>query len=99
APEFVPVLIEADARWEQPVVRLLSEARGAELLRPEVDVEAQAGIVVRLVDGLGLRSWLTGGWGPARRQLTHHLASLMSDPDAERQLLELAETPLVAAAR
>ena len=98
-PAFVPVLIEVDARWEQQVLRLLYEARGAELLRPEVEVEAQAGIVVRLIDGLGLRSWLTGGWDAARRQLTHHLASLMSDPDAERQLLELAETPLAAAAR
>jgi AcrR family transcriptional regulator len=98
-PEFVPVLIAVDARWEQQVLRLLYEARGAELLRPEIDVEAQAGIVVRLVDGLGLRSWLTGGWGLARRQLTHHLASLMSDPDAEQQLLELAETPLAEVAR
>ena len=98
-PEFVPVLIEVDARWEQQVLRLLYEARGAELLRPDVDVEAQAGILVRLVDGLGLRSWLTGGWGPARRQLAHHLASLMSDPEAENRLLELAERPLVEPAR
>ncbi|HEX5193907.1 MAG TPA: TetR/AcrR family transcriptional regulator [Solirubrobacteraceae bacterium] len=98
-PEFVPVLIEVDARWERQVLRLLYEARGAGLLRAEVDVELQAGIVVRLIDGLGLRSWLSGGWDPARRQLTHHVASLMSDPDAERRLLELAETPLAEAAR
>jgi AcrR family transcriptional regulator len=98
-PEFVPVLIEVDARWEQQVLRLLYEARGAGLLRPEVDVEMQAGIVVRLIDGVGLRSWLTDGWGAARRQLTHHLASLMSDPEAEQRLLELAERPLTEAAR
>jgi AcrR family transcriptional regulator len=92
-PEFVTVLIEVDARWEQQVLRLLYEARGAGLLRPEVDVEAQAGIVVRLIDGLGLRAWLTGGWATARRQLTQHLVSLMSDPEIEDQLLELAERP------
>jgi AcrR family transcriptional regulator len=97
-PEFVPVLIEVDARWEQQVLRLLYEARGAGLLRPEVDVEMQAGIVVRLIDGVGLRSWLTDGWGAARRQLTHHLASLMSDPEAEQRLLELAERPLTEVA-
>jgi AcrR family transcriptional regulator len=98
-PDFVAVLIEVDARWEQQVLRLLHEARGAELLDPGVDAEIQAGTIVRLIDGLGLRSWLTGGWGLARRQLTNHLAALMSDPDAEAGLLSLAERPLADAER
>lgn len=98
-PNFVPVLVEIDGRWEQQVLALLHEARDTELLHPEVDVEAQAEIVVRLIDGLGLRAWLTDGWGPARRGLAHHLASLMRDPDAERRLLERAELPLAEAAR
>jgi AcrR family transcriptional regulator len=98
-PQFVPVLIEVDARWEQQVLRLLYEARGAELLDPGVDVEIQAGTIVRLIDGLGLRSWLTGGWGLARRQLTGHLTALMNDADAESQLLALAELPVADAER
>jgi AcrR family transcriptional regulator len=88
---FVPVLIEVDARWEQQLVGLLFEARGAELLHPGIDAEIHAGILVRLIDGLGLRSWLTGDWGLGRRQLTGHLASLMREPGAEQRLLELAE--------
>src|ERR1700761_3830158 len=34
-PDFVPVLIEVDARWEQQVLRLLYEVRGAGLLRTD----------------------------------------------------------------
>lgn len=98
APEFVPVLTEVDARWEQQVARLLTEAREAGLLSAGVDVALEAGIIVRLIDGLGLRSWLTGDWELARRQLTHHLGSLMREPAVESELLALSQLPSPAAA-
>lgn len=91
APEFVPVLTEVDARWEQQVVGLLTEARDAGLLAAGIDIEFEAGIIVRLIDGLGLRSWLTGDWEVARRQLTHHLGSLMREPDLKSELLQLSQ--------
>lgn len=99
APEFVPVLEEVDARWEQQLLSLLHEARGAELLDPSVAVEPQAAILVRLIDGLGLRSWLTGDWDLGRRQLVHHLASLMRAEDAEARLLQRSERAPAGAAR
>ena len=46
------------------------------LIRADLDIATEAAVFARLVDGLGLRSSLSGRWTAARRQLVHHLATL-----------------------
>jgi AcrR family transcriptional regulator len=86
-PEFAAQLVATDARWEQLIADVLRSARDAGLLRSDLDVETQAGIFARLVDGAGLRAWLSGDWGKARRQVVGHLAAL-GMPKSMRTKLE-----------
>ena len=41
-----------------------------------LDLDMEAAVLARLVDGLGLRAWLSGSWEQARSLLIGHLASL-----------------------
>jgi AcrR family transcriptional regulator len=73
---FVAELEAADALWEEEIRAMLERVRDEGLLPPAIDVDIQAAVLARLVDGLGLRAWLSGGWEPARNLLIGHLASL-----------------------
>jgi TetR/AcrR family transcriptional regulator, transcriptional repressor of bet genes len=74
--DFAEQLVATDARWEELIAGVLRRARDGGLLRPDLDVETHAGILARLIDGAGLRAWLSGDWAKARRQVVGHLAAL-----------------------
>jgi AcrR family transcriptional regulator len=75
-PEFARRLVATDALWEGMIREVLAEARGAGLVRAGLDIAAEANVLARLVDGLGLRAWLSGGWEQARARLADHLGTL-----------------------
>ena len=73
---FADVLVAMDTVWERRIAEVLGAARAAALLHGELDVALEATVLARLVDGLGIRAWLTGEWTAARRFLVGHLRSL-----------------------
>lgn len=89
---FMIELDATDAMWEAEIRAMLQRLEDDGLVPAEVDPAAEAKVLARLVDGLGLRAWLTGGWEPARKLLVGHLASLglpaplvaeLCEPDGE----------------
>jgi AcrR family transcriptional regulator len=75
APEFAAQLVETDAAWEHEIRGVLERGREAGLLL-NVDAASEAAVLVRLIDGLGLRAWLGGNWEDARARLVHHMGTL-----------------------
>jgi AcrR family transcriptional regulator len=83
-PEFAAQLIETDALWEQEIRDVLERTRKAGAIR-DINVIVEARLLARLIDGLGLRAWLSGRWPEARGELLAHLANLgVSDSVLER---------------
>jgi AcrR family transcriptional regulator len=74
--EFAAVIEPTDALWVREIEQVLSRLIDGAILRPDVDAAAQAVILGRLVDGLGIRAWLSGDWEQARSVLLVHLRSL-----------------------
>ena len=74
-PEFAVQLVATDALWEAEIRAALRSARAAGVIGA-VDVDVEAAVLARLIDGLGLRAWLSGRWAEARRLLVRHLATL-----------------------
>ncbi|MEX1264920.1 MAG: TetR family transcriptional regulator C-terminal domain-containing protein [Actinomycetota bacterium] len=75
--EFAGEIFRADtALWEQELCGVVGSLQRAGLIRSEVVPEIEATIINRLMDGLGLRAWLTGRWDEARRHFVMHLASV-----------------------
>lgn len=74
--DFAQQLVDTDRRWEELIADVLRRSRDDGLLRADLDVAAHAGILARLIDGAGLRAWLTGDWAKARRQVVRHLGAL-----------------------
>jgi AcrR family transcriptional regulator len=89
---FARQLVETDARWEAEIRGVLERA-AAEGLLVGVDPAAEATLLARLVDGLGLRAWLSGRWDDARRRLAAHLARLAADPTLGARLRGAADDP------
>jgi AcrR family transcriptional regulator len=85
-PEFAAQLVATDALWEAEIRRVLERAR-AEGIIDAIDVEVEAPVLARLIDGLGLRAWLSGRWTEARWLLVRHLATLgVTEPLLGRML-------------
>jgi AcrR family transcriptional regulator len=74
-PEFAAQLVETDAEWERQIRGVLERGREAGLLT-NVDAAAEAAVLVRLIDGLGLRAWIGDSWQDARARLVHHMGTL-----------------------
>ena len=72
---FAAELVETDAAWEREIRGILGRAREAGLLA-NVDAAAEAAVLARLIDGLGLRAWLGDSWQDARGRLVHHMGTL-----------------------
>src|SRR5439155_25749723 len=72
---FAEQLVETDALWEQEIRVVLEELKASGLAR-DVDVDVETPVLARLIDGLGLRAWLSGRWPEACRQLVLHLETL-----------------------
>jgi AcrR family transcriptional regulator len=74
--DFMAELEAADALWEREIHAMLRRVRDEGFLPAGLDLEMEAAVLARLVDGLGLRAWLSGAWDQARSLLIGHLASL-----------------------
>lgn len=74
-PAFAAQLVDTDALWEREIRQVLERARAAGLLG-EIDAAAEAAVLARLIDGLGLRAWLSGRWEDARERLVYHMGTL-----------------------
>ncbi len=72
---FAAQLVETDAAWEREIRGVLLRAREAGLLA-NIDAAAEAAVLARLIDGLGLRAWLSDSWQDARARLVHHMGTL-----------------------
>src|SRR6185369_495006 len=79
---------DSDSAWERFVRDALARADDAGLIRAGLDIDTEAAVFARLVDGLGLRSSLSGRWTAARRQLVHHMATLGVSESLLVQMLE-----------
>jgi hypothetical protein len=91
-PDFAAQLVATDALWEAEVRGVLESARAAGVIRA-IDINVEAPALARLIDGLGLRAWLSGRWAEARQLLVRHLATLgVTDPLLDR-LLRLPPEP------
>jgi AcrR family transcriptional regulator len=86
--EFAERLVDSDVAWERFVRDVLERASGAGLISTDLDIDTEAAVFARLVDGLGLRSSLSGRWEAARRQLVHHMQTLRVSDDLLAQMLE-----------
>ncbi len=73
---FGAELEAADALWEREIHAMLGRVRDEGFLPADLDLDMEAAVLARLVDGLGLRAWLSGSWEQARSLLIGHLASL-----------------------
>jgi AcrR family transcriptional regulator len=89
--DFAQQLVDTDKRWEELIATVLRRSRDDGLLRADLDVAAHAGILARLIDGAGLRAWLTGDWVKARRQVVRHLGAL-GMPESIQATLEGPDT-------
>jgi AcrR family transcriptional regulator len=87
--EFADYIVETDALWEAELRDVIERAVTEGLLASGVDVAVQARVLARLVDGLGLRSLLSGRWDEARATLVAHLGSLGLREDVAARLREL----------
>jgi AcrR family transcriptional regulator len=86
--DFAEHLVDSDSAWERFVRDALVRAGDAGLIRADLDIATEAAVFARLVDGLGLRSSLSGRWTAARRQLVHHMATLGVSEPLLAQMLE-----------
>jgi AcrR family transcriptional regulator len=74
-PTFAAGLVEMDALWELEIRGVLERSMLAGAIR-EIDVVVEARLLARLIDGLGLRAWLSGRWLQARGELLAYLSNL-----------------------
>ena len=89
---FVAELEAADALWEDEIRAMLERVRDEGLLPAGLDIGVQTAVLARLVDGLGLRAWLSGAWEPARALLIGHLGALGLPPRVVAALHDPAVT-------
>jgi AcrR family transcriptional regulator len=86
--EFAAQILRADtAFWQDELCDVIRSLQQAGLIRTDVVPATEAIIVNRLMDGLGLRAWLTGRWDDARRHFMMHLASIGLPDDLVDELL------------
>jgi AcrR family transcriptional regulator len=87
-PAFAEQLVRADTSiWESDLAGVVRELQRSGMFRKDLHPEAEATIMNRLTDGLGLKAWLTGRWEDARRDFVRHLASLGLPGDLVEELL------------
>lgn len=74
--EFAEQVETTDAQWTEMMRGFLQRCRDAGRLRPGVNIELEAEILNRLMDGLGMRAWLSHDWDSPRACLEQHLRTL-----------------------
>jgi AcrR family transcriptional regulator len=86
--EFADEIVPADTViWQSDLVRIVRRLQRHGMLSRDVDARTEGMILNRLVDGLGVRAWLTGDWDDARRAFVMHLASVGLPTDLVDELL------------
>ena len=86
-PGFAAQLVATDAVWEREIGRVLLRAQTAGVIA-DVDARVEAAVLARLIDGLGLRAWLSGRWEDARRTLVQHLATIGVGTSLQERMLQ-----------
>jgi AcrR family transcriptional regulator len=74
--EFAQQIEVTDAGWTRMVRSVLERCRAEGRLRADVDLDLQAEIMNRLIDGLGLRAWLSHDWESPRACFEEYLRTL-----------------------
>jgi AcrR family transcriptional regulator len=74
--EFAEQIEATDAVWTRMVRGVLERCRADGRLRQDVDLDLQAEILNRLIDGLGLRAWLSHDWQSPRACFAEYLRTL-----------------------
>ncbi len=74
--EFAQQVEITDAGWTRMVRAVLERCRAEGRLRHGVDLDLQAEILNRLIDGLGLRAWLSHDWESPRACFEEYLCTL-----------------------
>jgi AcrR family transcriptional regulator len=74
--EFAQEIEATDAVWTQMVRNVLERCRAEGRLREGLDLDLQAEILNRLIDGLGLRAWLSHDWESPRSCIEEYLCTL-----------------------
>jgi AcrR family transcriptional regulator len=74
--EFARQVEATDAVWTGMVRSVLVRCRDEGRLRPGIDLHLEAEILNRLIDGLGLRAWLSHDWESPRACFEQYLCTL-----------------------
>jgi TetR/AcrR family transcriptional repressor of bet genes len=74
--EFAREIETTDAVWTKMVRGVLERCHAEGRLRPGLDLDRQAEILNRLIDGLGLRAWLSHDWESPRACFEEYLCTL-----------------------
>ena len=74
--EFAKQIEATDAVWTRMVRSVLERCRAEGRLRVDIDLDLQAEIMNRLIDGLGLRAWLSHDWESPRACFEEYLRTL-----------------------
>jgi AcrR family transcriptional regulator len=75
-PEFAATVERTDMLWVRELEAALARLIDDGALDADLDASVQATTLARLIDGLGLRAWLSGDWEGARAALVAHLRQL-----------------------
>jgi AcrR family transcriptional regulator len=74
--EFAQQIEVTDAVWTEMLRSVLGRCHAEGRLRKGVDLNLQAEILNRLIDGLGLRAWLSHDWESPRACFEEYLCTL-----------------------
>jgi AcrR family transcriptional regulator len=74
--EFAEQIEATDAVWTRMVRSVLERCRAEGRLRQDVDLNLQAEVLNRMIDGLGLRAWLSHDWESPRVCFEEYLRTL-----------------------
>jgi AcrR family transcriptional regulator len=91
--EFAEQVEATDAVWTELVRSVLERCRDEGRLRPGVDLDLEAEILNRLIDGLGLRAWLSHDWESPRVCFEQHLCTLGLDREVAAARADAALQP------
>jgi AcrR family transcriptional regulator len=90
-PEFVADVVDNNTVWTLEIRGVLERARAAGVVG-DIDIDAEASALAAMIDGLGLRAWLSGKWSESRRDLVAHLGTLGVPPKVLERMLAPAES-------
>lgn len=91
--EFAEEIEATDAIWTGLLRSVLERCRQEGALKPSVDLDVAAELLNRLMDGLGLRAWLSHDWDSPRRCFEQYLCMLGLDDEVAAARAHTAPQP------